>query len=206
MADILTDPSVKHVRDIMTTPVHTVDMDDSLLKVKQVFERIRCHHVVVLERDRVMGVVSDRDILRVVSPFVGNEMMERRQDLNTLKRRVHQVMSRDLVTIGADDTTEAATEIMLRDRVSCLPVVTEHLALLGIVTLRDLVGRAPMKVPKVEEDPRELEPDEGILVIVDGVRCYTPHVAIGRQIREADELFEQKHGAESSRARCLTGP
>lgn len=131
--------SVMYIRDIMTTPVHTVDMDDSVLTAKRLFDREHCHHVVVLERSRVLGVVSDRDILKAISPFVGNRLMERSQDLNTLKRRIHQTMSRDLVTIGPENTIAEAADRMLSERVSCLPVVDESRSLLGIVTIRDFV-------------------------------------------------------------------
>ena len=127
------------VRDIMTTRVHTVDMDDPMLTAKRLFDREHCHHAVVMQRNRVFGVVSDRDILKVISPFVGNRMMERSQDLNTLKKRVHQIMSRDLVTIGPDETIVEAADKMLSERVSCLPVVDESRSLLGIVTIRDFV-------------------------------------------------------------------
>ena len=131
--------SVICVRDIMTNIVHTVQMDDLLHTAKLLFDRKRFHHAVVLERDRVVGVVSDRDILKAISPFLGKPMMERSQDLNTLRKRIHQIMSRNLVTIGLDETVAEAAQKMLDERVSCLPVVDENRILLGIVTIRDFV-------------------------------------------------------------------
>jgi len=47
-------------------------------------------------------------------------------------------MSRHPKTIGSDETVSRAGEIMLRDRVSCLPVVDDAQRLLGIITLRDI--------------------------------------------------------------------
>ena len=129
------------VGDIMTPQVHTLHLDDSLRTAASLFEREHFHHVVVLERGRVHGVVSDRDILKAISPFVGNPMLERPQDLSTLKKRVHQIMTRKPVTIGPDQTVAAAADLILSQRVSCLPVVDEGGALLGIVTVRDLVGQ-----------------------------------------------------------------
>lgn len=128
------------IRDFMTSPVSTISMDDSIMSAKALFDRRRFHHAVVLEHRRAVGVVSDRDILKVISPFVGNEMMERPQDAETLKKHVHQIMTRALVTIGQDETAAAAAKKMLRERVSCLPVVDGRGAPLGIVTLRDIVA------------------------------------------------------------------
>ncbi|NOT01319.1 MAG: CBS domain-containing protein [Phycisphaerales bacterium] len=127
------------VGDIMNSPVHTVDMDDWLSTVKTIFDRARCHHVVVLDRSRVFGVVSDRDILRVVSPFVGNPLMERPQDVGTTRRRVHQIMSRKPTTITPDQPVAVAAARMLGERVSSLPVVDDDDALVGIVTTRDIL-------------------------------------------------------------------
>ncbi len=142
MPQSLVSQSAMYVRDIMTTPVHTVDMDHSILTAKRLFDREHCHHVVILRRNRAFGVVSDRDILKAISPFVGNRLMERSQDVNTLKKRVHQIMSRHLVTIGPDEAIAEAARRMLSQRVSCLPVVDDSGSLLGIVTIRDFLGWA----------------------------------------------------------------
>ena len=88
------------VRNIMTSQVHTLHMDDSLRTATSLFERERFHHVVIVERGRVQGVVSDRDILKAASPFVNNPILERPQDASTLKKRIHQIMTRTLVTVG----------------------------------------------------------------------------------------------------------
>ena len=206
MTQSLTSQSVMYVRDIMTTPVHRVDMDDSMLSVKRLFDRERCHHVVVMRRNRVLGVVSDRDVLKVISPFIGNRMMERSQDLNTLKKRVHQIMSRVLVTIGPDGTVSEAAEKMLSERVSCLPVVDGGGSLQGIVTIRDFAAWAVGTSGVNERHAGESERDRGILIIIDGTRCYCPHVAIGQLIREAEISYEDKYGVGSARPKCLPNP
>ncbi len=206
MPQPLATQSTMCVQDIMTTPVHTVDMDDSILTAKCLFDRERCHHVVVLERNQVIGVVSDRDILKVVSPFVGHRVMERSQDLNTLKKRVHQIMSRELVTVGPDETIARAAGKMLSEGVSCLPVVDDARAPLGIVTTRDILGWAVDTSGAKEGHYDEFEHDEGILCIIDGTRCYSPHVAIARLIRKAASSYDKEHGADSARAKCLPNP
>ena len=137
-----------HVRDIMTTRVLTVGMDDSIMAAKNLFDRERFHHAVVIDRKQVVGVLSDRDILKAISPFVNSEWMERPQDHATLRRRVHQIMVRDPVTIGPDETAASAARLMLAERVSCLPVVDEGRSLLGIVTIRDFAAWAAKALPE----------------------------------------------------------
>lgn len=193
------------VRDIMTTPVYSVDMDDSIFNVNRLFERERCHHVVVKNHHRAHGVISDRDILKVVSPFVGNKTLERSQDVNTLKQRVHQIMSRNLITIAPDETVTAAAAKMLRERVSCLPVIDDLDAVVGIVTVRDIASWAVTNVgPVGHSEVADQKAD--ILVIIDGIRCYVPDAELAHLIREADRILLAKNGPNTARAMPLPMP
>jgi acetoin utilization protein AcuB len=126
------------VSSIMSRPVITVSMDDTLETVRGLFQEERFHHAVVVEEGKVVGVVSDRDLLRNISPFAGR-FAERAQDAQSLQRKVHQVMTRRLVSIAPDAPIARAAETMLLQRVSCLPVLDEAGACIGIVTLRDIL-------------------------------------------------------------------
>lgn len=125
-----------NVQDIMSREPVTVGMDDDLHRVKDLFELYRFHHLLVLLGERLVGVISDRDLLRASSPFIGRPS-ERPQDLATLNRRVHQIMTRNLVVVAPGTPVEDAARLMLDKRVSCLPVVDDDGKLQGIVTWRD---------------------------------------------------------------------
>ena len=126
------------ISEVMTKQVTTVSMDDSLRRVRDVFEKHGFHHLLVLDRRRVVGVISDRDLLKHISPFIG-KLAERSQDLSTLNRRVHQIMTRDLVSVSTDETVENGAALMLEHGVSCLPVVAQEGRPVGIVTAKDLL-------------------------------------------------------------------
>lgn len=125
-----------NVQDIMSPEPVTVGMDDDLQRVKDLFELYRFHHLLVLSGDKLVGVISDRDLLRASSPFIGRAS-ERPQDVATLNRRVHQIMTRNLVVVAPETPVEEAARLMLDKRVSCLPVLAAEGQLLGIVTWRD---------------------------------------------------------------------
>jgi acetoin utilization protein AcuB len=126
------------ISQVMTRRVMTVDMDDSLRRVRDIFEEHSFHHLLVLDRRRVVGVISDRDLLKHISPFIG-KLAERSQDLSTLTRRVHQIMTRKLVSVKDDEDVDSAAALMLEHGVSCLPVVTRDGRPVGIVTAKDLL-------------------------------------------------------------------
>ncbi len=127
------------LEELMTRSVVTVDFDDTLAAMQIAFERHRFHHLVVTEKGRVAGVISDRDLLGMISPFIGNPHMERRQDELTLRRRAHQIMSRKPVVGRPDMDVEHAARLLLHNGVSCLPVVNDRGCPIGIVTWRDLL-------------------------------------------------------------------
>jgi acetoin utilization protein AcuB len=124
---------------IMTRKLVTVTMDDDLKLVRELFHAHAFHHLLVLEHHKLVGVISDRDLLRHLSPFVGKPFSERAQDEATLHKRVHQIMTRRVVTAPPDTPVLAAAELMVDQHVSCLPVVDDHLHPVGIVTWRDLL-------------------------------------------------------------------
>lgn len=138
MTAAATAPTTLLVRDVMTSPVHTLDPYDFISSAKNLFDRHRFHHAVVIEKGRVVGVVSDRDILKTISPFVG-KVMERSQDVSTLRKRVHQILSRHVITARPEDTVTDAAYRMCAEHVSSLPVLDADGALVGIVTARDLL-------------------------------------------------------------------
>lgn len=127
------------LRDIMTTRVATVGMDDTLATIQEIFEKVRFHHLLVLsEDDRVVGVISDRDLLKQLSPYL-NTASEKHRDLATLKKKAHQIMSRKLVSASPLTTVKEAAMLLMEHSISCLPILGENNSLLGIVTWKDIL-------------------------------------------------------------------
>jgi len=127
------------VQEIMSRPVVTVSMDATLSEVQRIFERERFHHVVVVDGGCAVGVISDRDLLKRLSPFVGSELNERRQDENTLNLKAHQIMSRHPITVSPEDEVRRAVDMILEHRIRSLPVVDERDRPVGIVSWKDIL-------------------------------------------------------------------
>lgn len=134
-SEIIGEPTI---RAIMSTRTVTVTMDDSLARARELFNEHHFHHLLVVQGVILLGIISDRDLLKAVSPHIGT-LSETDRDRATLNKRAHQIMSRKLITVTADTTVEVAARLLLEHRVSCLPVVTTDGALEGIVTWRDLL-------------------------------------------------------------------
>jgi acetoin utilization protein AcuB len=124
---------------VMTTRLVTVEIDDPLEAVKQIFDSVKFHHLLVVNSDRKLcGVISDRDLLRALSPYIGTAS-ENARDTATLKRRVHQIMTREPVTLPPEGTLADAVKVFLEHRVSCIPIVGPGFRAVGIVSWRDVL-------------------------------------------------------------------
>jgi len=113
-------------------------MDDSLRVISEIFANVRFHHILVVEKNKIFGVISDRDLLNASSPFL-NTLSEQSRDVNTLRIKAHQIMSRKLVTVTKEASLEDAIRLLLRKNVSCLPVTSPDGLIEGIVTWKDLI-------------------------------------------------------------------
>jgi acetoin utilization protein AcuB len=128
-----------NVRSIMTARVVTVEMDDRLDVVKKIFDTLKFHHLLVVDdRKKLSGVVSDRDLLKALSPYVGSAA-ETARDIATLNKRVHQIMSRNPLTLHPEAQIADAVELLLKERISCIPIVDREFKPVGILSWRDVL-------------------------------------------------------------------
>jgi acetoin utilization protein AcuB len=59
------------VGHIMTADMVTVEMDDTLHAVREIFDNTCFHHLLVVNDRRLLGVIFDRDLLKALSPHLG---------------------------------------------------------------------------------------------------------------------------------------
>jgi acetoin utilization protein AcuB len=124
------------VRARMTRDVVTATPALSLLEALVLMQERRIRHLPVVEADRLVGIVTDRD-LRTVVPAPGSiPEAESRRLLE--ERRLTEVMVRDVVTVLPDTPVEEAAKLMHRHRIGSLPVVSGE-RLVGILTASDLL-------------------------------------------------------------------
>lgn len=126
------------VEDFMTKRIVTIGFDDTLETVREIFAETGFHHLLVVEGRELQGVVSDRDLLRSLSPFV-DSVVETHRDKSTLSKRVHQIMSRRPKTLGPDAELADAVQLFLTHKVSCIPIVDGEFRPVGIVSWRDVM-------------------------------------------------------------------
>jgi len=128
-------------QDIMAKDIICVDMDERLPEIKKILETHEFHHLPVIEEGKLVGIISDRDLLRMISPFV-NHVSEQARDVDTLNRAAHQVMTRQPIAVKAETSIQEVISWFKRVDISCLPVVDDEYHVIGMISWRDLISHA----------------------------------------------------------------
>jgi acetoin utilization protein AcuB len=131
------------VQDIMTRSVVSVGVEDSLATVKEIFANAGFHHLLVVEGEELIGVVSDRDLLKAMSPNIDTPL-ETPDDTLTLEKRVYQIMSTNLIVLTDDACVGDAVNTFNNHSISCIPVVDRQQKPVGIISWRDILKILPV--------------------------------------------------------------
>ena len=118
------------VRDIMSSPVAAVPPAATLEDAYRMMREKAIRHLLVFDGDRVVGVVTDRDLRLATSSLAASPFPP--------GSRVESVMVRSPLTAAPDDPVEDAARAMRERKIGCLPVMDGD-RLLGIVTVIDLM-------------------------------------------------------------------
>ncbi|MCZ2720992.1 CBS domain-containing protein [Marinomonas sp. 15G1-11] len=133
------------VADLMTSPVLSVTMDAKFADIRTLMEKHKIHHLPVVDDNKLMGIISDRDLLRVLSPFLGTAG-EMQRDLEALNKVAHQIMTRQPICVSAEDSVDAVLAWLQTVDISCVLVTGKEKDIKGIVTWRDLIKHAKFTI------------------------------------------------------------
>lgn len=147
------------VRDVMNPKPVTCQTDETVSEAARRMKKKKISGMPVLDGDRLVGVISESDVLRLLSeneegqlwlpspleilevPFRDLLKWEKlHSSVEDISRKlVSEVMHRNVQTVGPADDIEDAASIMTRHRINRLPVV-ENGKLVGIVTRGDIIA------------------------------------------------------------------
>jgi CBS domain-containing protein len=80
--------------------------------------------IVVVEGDKILGIITERDILR---------------NMDKQSEQIKKLMSKDVITISPNQEVDEAKEIMIRNKIKRLPVI-EDKKIVGIVKITDVLA------------------------------------------------------------------
>lgn len=117
-----------NVSDIMTAAALSDSPDDTLAEASSKMWQQQTGSLLIMDGERLGGIVTERDIMRVVAEG---------KDPKTVSLR--DAMTTDVVTTSPDAALADAAQVMFQKWFRHLPVVTDEGAVVGIISLRDLL-------------------------------------------------------------------
>jgi CBS domain-containing protein len=127
------------VKDVMTKSIASVNINDNVERAAQLMKEYNIGSVPVCDGEKVIGILTDRDIaLRSVA-----------EGMNGKVQSVRDIMTSNPVIASPDTDIEDASRIMSERQIRRLPVV-ENNSLVGMISLGDLAVE-----PKLEQSAEE---------------------------------------------------
>lgn len=129
------------VREVMSKNVKVVRPDSSVKEVVATMNKFNIGSIVVVQGERPVGVITERDILR--------RALEPGLELETLTAR--QIMTSPVITIDENASIDEASRLMVKKGVKKLLVTKNNDELVGILTFTDIVTKVPDMLSILEE-------------------------------------------------------
>ena len=120
---------VKHLLARKGRDIWSVDSDEPVLEAIQIMADRHVGALPVLREGQLVGVISERDYARKVT-LLGRSSAE---------TPVWQIMSSPVIMVGPEDAVRRCMELMTERRIRHLPVVDESGAMIGMISIGDLV-------------------------------------------------------------------
>ncbi|MCA9521378.1 MAG: CBS domain-containing protein [Myxococcales bacterium] len=139
LRDALSQPM--RVAERMAHDVISVAVETDLNWVDDVFELARIRHLPVVEGRRLVGLVTQRDLLLASISSIADVSSDERREMMTMVR-VGDIMNREITTVRADSELSDALRLMLDRKFGCLPVIDEQSELVGLLTDTDMMKLA----------------------------------------------------------------
>lgn len=129
----------KLVGEIMTRELTTLAHDATLLDAVLLMRSSGFRHVPVVNGDKLVGLLSDRDVQRA-SPSIFGKMTPEEYNRIFETTPVAKVMAKEPVTVSVSTPVTEVVKMMHEQKFGSVPVVEGENKLVGIVTTTDLLG------------------------------------------------------------------
>lgn len=126
------------VNRLMTEPAVSIDLGSPAAEVLRLFSVHPFHHLPVVDRGKVVGMLSSADVLKLEA-FLPKRAGTS-TDFLSQGLQIHQLMRQPPITIAGNQSVEQATTLMAKHGIHALPVIDSNDKLVGIITTTDIIS------------------------------------------------------------------
>ncbi len=111
------------VKELMKEP-YIIERDISLIETAKILSERRIGSLLFVYKGKARGIITENDLLKNFGKH----------------KNISQVMSRNIISIGPDETIEDALKIMKENKIKRLPVVDSKKQLVGVISMTDIAA------------------------------------------------------------------
>jgi len=126
------------VSTIMSTDLITITPGESLIAVREMFEKNNIHHIPVVHYKEIIGLISKTDYLYFKQGCAGGIGGKEKETYQLSQWKAEEIMTSKLAKLESDDPIRTALELFRLNRFHALPVLKNR-DLIGIVTTHDII-------------------------------------------------------------------
>ncbi|MBP7643953.1 MAG: CBS domain-containing protein [Saprospiraceae bacterium] len=126
------------VSTIMSRDLLTVDPDDTIAKLDNIFKHHRIHHVPVEQNGKLVGIVSKSDLLFFKRGFGDDKDLEQLEEIRLNNYEVKQIMTTKMARLEPEERINVALEIFKENIFHAIPIVKDD-KLVGMLTTYDIL-------------------------------------------------------------------
>ena len=126
------------VSSIMTPHPIVVEADALLMQVQEIFEEHKIHHLPVVKKGKMVGMISKTDLLFFLKGLSNDTMEEVMNEVRLRTFHAYQIMSKGIVSISSSVKLGQAIGIFYRNDFHAIPIV-DNGELVGILTTHDII-------------------------------------------------------------------
>lgn len=126
------------ITKVMSSALQTIHDGEPVSKLRAIFENARIHHIPVVSGNKLIGIVSWNDYLRISFGTFGEQNDRGVDEVLDHTYKIHDVLTSDVVTLPVSATVRDAARILGEGNFHALPILDGD-QLVGIVTSSDLI-------------------------------------------------------------------
>ena len=126
------------ISEIMTSDVITLQYNDNLETAERLFKKYNIRHVPVVSGDKIIGMLSYTDLLRISFVDAVDEDEDTVESIVYNMFTIEQVMTKNVIQVSSSVTIKEVAEVFAKKEFHAIPVVDGD-KLVGIVTTTDLI-------------------------------------------------------------------
>ena len=137
------------IKDLMSKKVYTIFPDENIHMIILLMNTYKISRIVVIEHNKPIGIVTSRDLLPLTPILLEKSSNTKHSTVTNIQRSapsgfssillVEDIMKRSPLVVSMNIPLSDAARIMIRNRISGLPVVNNKGLLNGIITKTDII-------------------------------------------------------------------